>query len=44
METVVDNYQIPLAIAKKENVWYVGNEAKRQKAISLPWAACFSFM
>ncbi len=33
VETVTDNYQIPLAIALKDGVWYVGNDAKRQKVV-----------
>ena len=33
LETVVDNYQIPLAIACYDGVWYVGSDAKRQKSV-----------
>ena len=33
VETVTDNYQIPLAIALKDGIWYVGNDAKRQKVV-----------
>lgn len=29
METVVDNYQIPLVIGKHGDSWYIGNDAKR---------------
>lgn len=29
LETVVDNYQIPLVIGKKGDTWYIGNDAKR---------------
>lgn len=29
METIVDNYQIPLVIGKKGDVWMIGNDAKR---------------
>ena len=33
VETVTDNYQLPLAIALKDGIWYVGNDAKRQKVV-----------
>ena len=33
VETATDNYQIPLAIALKDGIWYVGNDAKRQKVV-----------
>ena len=33
VETVTDNYQHPLAIALKDGIWYVGNDAKRQKVV-----------
>ena len=33
VETLVDNYQIPLAIAYKNDVWYVGNDARRQNVV-----------
>lgn len=29
METTLDNYQIPLAIGKREKEWVIGNDAKR---------------
>ena len=33
VETATDNYQFPLAIALKDGIWYVGNDAKRQKVV-----------
>ncbi len=33
METTHDNYQIPLAVGKKEETWVIGNEAKRLDAV-----------
>lgn len=33
METTLDNYQIPLAIGKKEGRWVIGNDAKRLDVI-----------
>ncbi len=33
METPMDNYQIPLAIAKQNQTWVIGGEAKRQKNV-----------
>lgn len=33
VETGTDNYQIPLAIALREGIWYVGNDARRQKVV-----------
>ena len=29
METLVDNFQIPLVLGKKEDTWLIANEAKR---------------
>ena len=33
VETMADNYQIPLAIAYKDGNWYAGTDAKRQRAV-----------
>ena len=33
METVVDNYQIPLVIGKKGNSWMIGNDARRLEVL-----------
>ena len=33
VEVMADNYQIPVVIAFKDGTWYVGNDAKRQKAV-----------
>ena len=29
METALDNYQIPLAVGRKDKEWFIGNDAKR---------------
>ena len=33
VETMADNYQIPLAIAYVDGKWYAGTDAKRQRAV-----------
>jgi len=38
METVLDNYQIPLVIGKKDDRWLIGNDARRIKSLKKGYA------
>ena len=39
METTLDNYQIPLAVGKKEKEWVIGNDAKRLDVLKQGYVA-----